>query len=76
MSHDRLNVFKSPDSDNRFIVVVMHSEFPPDEPLHVSTELAPDEAKYLLRHYNLADTDIDAKLATATIRVVAAYAAG
>jgi hypothetical protein len=71
MSTDRLNVFKAPDSDNGFIVVVMHSELTPDEPLHVSNELARDEAKYLLRHYNLADSDIEVRLAKATIRVTA-----
>ena len=75
MSFDRLNVFKAPDSDNKFIVVVMHSEELSDTPLHVSYELAPDEAKNLLRHYNLIDTEIDSRLAKATIRV-AAFAAG
>ncbi len=75
MSFDRLNVFKAPDSENKFIVVVMHSEEPSDRPLHVSYELAPDEAKNLLRHYNLIDTEIDSRLAKATVRITA-FAAG
>jgi hypothetical protein len=74
MSHDRLDVFRAPNSVDRFIVVVLDPRRTSDKPLHVSTELACDEARNLLRHYNFADSEIDSKLASATLGLVAAAA--
>lgn len=76
MQADRLGIFRAPTSDERFIIEVMGDGTITRMPLHI-TELAADEAKNLLRHYNLSDSEIDGLLASAEPRAVAeAFAAG
>ena len=74
MAYDRLGIFKVPNSEGKFIVEVMSEGVFDGEPLHTSRELAADEARNLLRHYNLSDNEIDKRLASATPRAAAALA--
>ena len=76
MSLNRLGIFKVPNSEGKFIVEVMGDGVVTDEPLHTTCDLAADEAKNLLRHYNLPDNEIDMRLAAAAPRAVAALAGG
>lgn len=77
MPADRLGIFKAPNSDERYIVEIMGDGTVTRSPLHTSTELAADEAKNFLRHYNLSDREIDTLLAAAEPRAsAAAFAAG
>jgi hypothetical protein len=74
---DRLGIFKAPNSDEKYIVEILGDGLVTGRPLHTSLDLAADEAKNLLRHYNLPDNEIDSLLAAAEPRVVAAaFAAG
>jgi hypothetical protein len=73
MPHDRLGIFKAPNSEGKFIVEVMSEGVSTGEPLHTSRELAADEARNLLRHYNLSDNEIDIRLAGAAPRSTAAF---
>jgi hypothetical protein len=74
MPNDRLGVFTVPNSEGKFIVEVMSESALIGEPVHTSRELAADEARNLLRHYNLSDSEIDIRLASATPRAAAAFA--
>lgn len=74
MPHHRLGIFRVPDSEERFIVEVMGDGLAHGQPLHTSCDLAADEARNLLRHYNLSDREIDIRLAAAPPRAVAAFA--
>jgi hypothetical protein len=74
MPHHRLGIFRVPDSEEKFIVEVMGDGLATGQLLHTSCDLAADEAKNLLRHYNLSDNEIDIRLASATPRAVAALA--
>lgn len=75
MPADRLGIFRAPNSDEKYIVEVMADGSITRSPLHTSTDLAADEARNLLRHYNLSDHEIDSLLASAEPRA-AAFAAG
>lgn len=74
MSTDRLGIFKVPNSEGKFIVEIRCEEIVSGEPLHTSRDLAADEAKNLLRHYNIPDNEIDTRLASATPHGIAAVA--
>jgi hypothetical protein len=66
MTSDRVGIYRTHDSENKFIVVIKYEGLPADAPMHTSNPLASDEAKNFLRHYNLDDTEIDARLQTAS----------
>ncbi len=77
MPVDRLGIFRESHSGERFIVEIMGDELLAEHPLHTSIDLGADEAKNLLRHYNLPDNEIDLRLASAEPRATAAaFAAG
>ncbi len=76
MLHDRLGIFRAPNSDGKYIVEVMGDGIVTGRPLHTSLDLAADEAKNLLRHYNLPDNEIDSLLASAGPHVAATLVAG
>ncbi len=65
MPFDQLGIFKVPNTEGKFIVEIRCEEFVTSQPLHTSRELAADEAKNLLRHYNIPDNEIDVRLASA-----------
>ena len=62
MSFDRVGIYKAQDADNRFIVVVENNEPSESEALHTSEPLARDEAKNLLRHFNLTENEIELRI--------------
>lgn len=75
MSFDRLGIFRAPNSQGKFVVEIRGEGTATGRPLHTSLDLAADEARNLLRHYNLPDNEIDSLLATAAPHGVAALAA-
>ena len=75
MAFDRVGIYRAQDSENKFIVVI-GNEPAADTPLHTSDPLARDEAKNLLRHYNLSDSEIDLRLQRASAIAVAAASGG
>ena len=62
MPFERVGIYKAHDAENMFIVVVENNEASDGEALHTSDPLALDEAKNLLRHFNLTDTEIDLRI--------------
>ncbi|MDQ2775074.1 MAG: hypothetical protein M3Y57_09180 [Acidobacteriota bacterium] len=65
MAFDRVGIYRAQGSENKFIIVI-GNEPAADTPLHASDPLARDEAKNLLRHYNLSDSEIDLRLQKAS----------
>lgn len=59
-------MYKADGSNNLFIVEVGHDATEMPDPVHVSNPLTIDEAKFLLRHMNLTDTEIENRLREAT----------
>jgi hypothetical protein len=62
MAIERVGIYRAQGSENKFIVVIKSDGALADTALHTSDPLARDEAKNLLRHYNLSDSEIDQRL--------------
>ena len=65
MTFDRVGIYRARGAENKFVIVI-GNEPATDTPLQTSDPLARDEAKNLLRHYNLSDSEIDLRLQSAS----------
>lgn len=76
MLFSRVGLYKASESNNLFIVEVGHDASEAPEPVHISNPLTIDEAKFMLRHMDLTDTEIDNRVRQATSAAPLTAAAG
>ncbi|MBV9265891.1 MAG: hypothetical protein JO061_06965 [Acidobacteriaceae bacterium] len=74
MPFSKVEIYRTHDSAELFIVEVEPGARGEDGPIHVSDPLAADEARNFLRHFNFSETEIHRRLRNAPVNRRAAAA--